>query len=197
MSSYFVHSLANGGYHHGTELQGQGRYLTEGAQHYQASTPPITVSNYSYNYNTQVDSSFYAMNRSSNLSNPPRLSHTPQTLPETTNSERFVPSQGGMANWHGVTPPRGGQAATEVKGSQNSPGIQQVSPGIQSPHNEHIYPWMRRVHSSTGKFTYNIVSVFTRPSINGYCLPPHYLLLHITEKGYIFIDKLILFQLIA
>ncbi|XP_071941295.1 homeobox protein Hox-D5-like [Antedon mediterranea] len=150
MSSYFVHSLANGGYHHGTDLQGQGRYLTEGAQHYQASTPPISVSNYSYNYNSQVDGSFYAMNRSSNLSNPPRLSHTPQTLPETTNSERFVPSQGGMANCHGVTPTRGCQTATEVKGSQNSPGIQQVSPGIQSPHNEHIYPWMRRVHSSTG-----------------------------------------------
>ena len=158
MSSYFAHSLASADFHHGSDYPSAVQGFPGQAHHY---SPPASSVNYSYNYGGQLEGNYYSMDRAALESTVP-LSHPPAVPSSTT----------GVASTTSVTSTYGPpQTAISVNScSKDSPNslmhggcasaktnaISAAKSPQTAPQPEQIYPWMRRIHSNSGKQYYYI-----------------------------------------
>ena len=177
MSSYFAHSLAasaaadfhNGGSDYPSAVQG----FPGQAHHY---SPPASSVNYSYNYGGHLEAAgnYYPMDRtSSSLDSTVPLSHPP-AIPSSTTGVAATTS---VSSSYG--PPQHAQTAISVNQcSKESPtnlmhggGCASAksnamsaakSPQTAQQPSEQIYPWMRRIHSNSGKATFHDISYYNR-----------------------------------
>ncbi|XP_071788650.1 homeobox protein Hox-A5-like [Asterias amurensis] len=155
MSSYFAHSLstaASGDFHHGSDYPSAAAVqgYTHQAPHYPANSTPV---NYSYNYGTQLDGSFYHMDRTPSMEPTVPLTH-PQSSPVSGVTATTTSAYNRCQNQHqtsGAAAAASGVSCVKMT-SQSMSGdcVKSAMKGAQTARQpEQIYPWMRRIHSNT------------------------------------------------
>ena len=152
MSSYFAHSLSSAAadFHHGSDYPSAAAVqgYSHQAPHYPTNSTPV---NYSYNYGTQLDGSFYHMDRTPSMEPTVPLTH-PQSSPVSGVTATTTSAYNRCPNQH-QTGAAGVAAVSCVKmTSQTLSGdcVKSAMKGAQTARQpEQIYPWMRRIHSNT------------------------------------------------